>query len=64
MIRPDAYLGTALNYKSRDMVSDRKLNTKNTIPVVVGVVLLCVSAPSVFADPWSGGGAVVESLVH
>jgi hypothetical protein len=34
------------------------LQTKNLLPVVLGVVLLSISATSVFADPWYGSNAV------
>ena len=38
--------------------SDRKLQTRTLIPIVLGVVLLCTSASSVFADPWYGSNSV------
>jgi len=34
------------------------MRTKNLLPVVLGVVLLSISATSVLADPWYGGNAV------
>lgn len=38
--------------------SDRKLQKRTLIPIVLGVVLLCTSATSVFADPWYGSNSV------
>jgi len=55
---PDDSFRTALNYLIELGGSDRKLRTKNLIPVFLGVVLLCISATSVFADPWYGSVAV------
>jgi len=38
--------------------SDQKLQTRNLIPIVLGVVLLCTSVTAVFADPWYGSNSV------
>jgi len=59
MIHPDHSFRIALSYLIALRDGDLKLQTKNLIPIVLGVVLLSISATSVFADPWYGSGAVV-----
>jgi hypothetical protein len=57
-IHPDHSFRTPLNDLGVGTISDRKMRTKNLIPLPLGVFLLCLSITSVYADPYYGGSSV------
>ena len=57
-IHPDHSFRTPLNDLGSGAVGDRKMRTKNLVPLLLGVFLLSLSTVSVYADPYYGASNV------
>jgi len=59
MIHPDDSFRTALNQLTQRAAGDEELHMKHLLPIMLGIILLSLSATLAFADPLVAGGNVM-----